>query len=170
MAGLKITMQRNFVKLCQHSKMTTMRCSYLATICVILLLSCNKDKKFPCFPETATGRIIGFDPCVYYNSSDTVYGAGFVLEINNGLSRDTVATYQIPNGLFDFPEIDPVLATNGAFLFPIELQDNYKIRFSYRRPFDNELTAYVCPGNINIALFYWATKGEQVLVNCVSKL
>lgn len=132
--------------------------------------SCRKDSTSSCYALTGTGRIIGFDPCAYYENPDDVSGAGFVLEIDNGFSKDTFATYQVPNGLFDFPEIDYWESVNGAFLFPQELQDDYKIRFSYKTPTENEKVAYACLAIVNTGPFFAATKGRQLLLKCISKI
>ncbi len=136
---------------------------------IITVTSCKKDKRLKCYNTTSTGRIIGFDPCSYYKDPAHVYGYGFVLEIDNGTTKDTVANYQIPDGLFVFPPIENWNAYNGEFLFAADLQDRYKISFSYKTASGSELISVVCPGIINLGPYSQAVKNRQVLLSCISK-
>ena len=142
---------------------------FLILLTTLLAFGCKKDKVPKCYTEEGIGRIIGYNPCGHYKDPNKVYGTGFVLEIGKGASKDTVATYQIPDGIFEFPEIDYWAAVNGAFLFPKELQNRYQINFTYKIASENEKTAYVCPANVNLGPYYGAVKDRQVLVSCITK-
>lgn len=133
------------------------------------MLGCKKVKTRTCYTEVGIGRIIGYDPCGHYKAPNKVFGAGFVLEIDRGISKDSVVTYQIPEGLFEFPVIDYWATANGAFLFPIELQNRYKISFTYKVATGNDKEGYVCSGNVNLGPYNQAVKERQILVSCISK-
>ena len=92
-----------------------------------------------------------------------------MIELDKSTSKDTVLTYQIPDNLFIFPEIDELKAINGLFLFPVELQNQYKIQFSYKLPSDNEKISFPCLAIVNLGPVYSATKGRQILTSCISK-
>lgn len=141
----------------------------IVILIIITVTSCKKDKRLKCYSTTTTGRIIGFDPCSYYKDPAHVYGYGFVIEIDNGATKDTVANYQIPDGLFVFPPIETWVAYNGDFLFASDLQDRYKISFSYKIATGSELISFVCPGIVNQGPYYQAVKNRQVLISCISK-
>lgn len=143
---------------------------FLFLILIITFVTgCKKDKRLKCYNTASTGRIIGFDPCSYYKDPSHVYGYGFAIEIDKGTTKDTVATYQIPDGLFVFPPIESWVAYNGEFLFATDLQDRYKISFTYKIASGSELISIVCPGIINLGPYYQAVKNRQVLISCVTK-
>lgn len=146
-----------------------MKFNFLLMVSIFILNGCKKNKTQTCYAEKGIGRIIGYDPCGYYKNPDKIYGAGFVIEIDKGTTKDTMVTYKIPDGLFEFPEIDYWSTVNGNFLFPTQLQNRYKINFSYKMATESEKMGYVCPDIVNLGPFYGATKGKQILINCVSK-
>lgn len=134
---------------------------------VSTLFGCKKETT-NCNP-TSKGRIIGYDPCRHYSTATSnVQGSGFVIEIDNDTSKDTVVTYGIPNGLFQFPAISNYAATNGWFLYAPETQNKLLIKFDYRFAFDNEKSAVLCKDNIYIAPFNSAVKGREIFITCIS--
>lgn len=138
-------------------------------IILLGIMSCKKNTAPTCYSVKATGRIIGYDPYAYYKNTQKVYGAGFVIELDKTTSKDTFFTYQIPDNLFIFPQIDERNAMNGDFLFPVALQNQYNIQFSYKVPSANEQISFACPGIVNLGPVYNATKGKQLLIACISK-
>jgi len=71
-------------------------------IATLTFFGCKKDKSQKCYSENGKGRIIGYDPCAHFVQANKTYGAGFVLELDKTTSKDTVVTYQIPEGIFTF--------------------------------------------------------------------
>jgi hypothetical protein len=126
-------------------------------------------KKNSCETIISKGRIIGYDPCRYYTPSNKIKNAGFVIEIDNGTSKDTVVNYSIPQDLFDFPDIDGFTATNGQFLYPADIQEKFKIKFNYRVTPDNEMTAILCNSMVFTGPFYAAVKDKEIVIFCISK-
>ena len=141
---------------------------FLFLIAAFTIFGCKKDKSPKCYSETGKGRIIGYDPCAHFKQANRVYGAGFVIELDKTTSKDTVVTYQIPEGLFVFkPEY--IDGSYSSYLFRPEVKDLFKINFKYKVAADNEKTTIVCPGNINTADFSAAVRGREIFVSCVSK-
>ncbi|MCK9403781.1 MAG: hypothetical protein M0Q26_10320, partial [Chitinophagaceae bacterium] len=68
-----------------------------------MFFSCKKEKTGLCQNVSSRGRIIGYDPCRYYTPINKRKDAGFVIEIDNGIAKDTVVNYSIPEHLFLFP-------------------------------------------------------------------
>ena len=136
---------------------------------MLIILGCRKDTSKTCYPEKGVGRIIGYDPCGYYSNPNKVNGAGFVIEIDKGILKDTVLTYQIPDGLFEFPMIDYLSTVNGNYLFSPEFQSRYRINFNYKTATEMEKMGYACPAIVNLGPIYAATKGNQILVSCIVK-
>ncbi len=141
---------------------------FLFLIAVLLLLGCKKDKSPKCYSITGKGRIIGYDPCAHFVQANRVYGAGFVLELDKTTSKDTVVTYQIPEGLFTFkPEY--IDGSYSSYLFRPAVQDLFKINFMYKVTADNEKTFIVCSGLVNTADFGAAVRGREIFASCISK-
>ncbi len=133
---------------------------------VLIIEGCKK--KNLCETVTSRGRIIGFDPCHYYTPSNNLKGAGFVIEIDNGMMKDTVVNYSIPQDIFQFPNVDDFAATNGQFLYTPDIQDKLKIKFNYRFALYNEKTAVLCNGMVWTGPFYAAVKGKEIFITCIS--
>lgn len=127
---------------------------------------CKKKKS--CESVISIGRIIGYDPCSYYTPSNNIKDAGFVIEIDNTTNKDTVVSYDIPNDIFQFPDVDGFTATNGQFLYPLDVQHKFKIKFNYRFAEENEKTAIICSWDINTAPFNAAVKGKEIFITCIS--
>ncbi|HRP33074.1 MAG TPA: hypothetical protein PKV73_14345 [Agriterribacter sp.] len=124
----------------------------------VVQFGCKKDNNCK---DKVKGRIIGFHPCWYYAPSNERKDGGFVIEIEDGSSKDTVVSFQIPSNLFPFPEINQMAAINGQYLYPPSLQDQFKIELSYRLIPETEGTFVLCLGNVNIAPFLQATEGQR---------
>lgn len=141
--------------------LTTTALLFLILICAN---SCKKDKA--CV-ATSKGRIIGYDPCLNFSTFGKVQGAGFVIEIDNGASKDTTVTYGIPERQFVFQQsyIDPGYS---SYLFRPEVQNLFKLKFNYRLAGSNELSFVPCNGMINTAYFQAAVKGREIFVSCIS--
>lgn len=135
---------------------------------LIMFLSCKKEKTGLCQNVSSRGRIIGYDPCRYYTPINKRKDAGFVIEIDNGITKDTVVNYSIPEGFFQFPYINDYAAMNGQFLYALDIQDKFKIKFNYRFALDNEKTAVPCLANIWTAPFNAAVKGKEIFITCIS--
>jgi hypothetical protein len=136
---------------------------------LLIIYSCEKHKDIPCEPS-AKGRIIGYHPCRHNSwATSHVQGLGFVVEIDNGISKDTAVTYGIPNDLLEFPAINDYAAMNGSFLYHRSVQDQLLVRFNYRFASDNEKTGVLCLANIWTAPFDAVVKGKEIFISCVSK-
>ncbi len=148
-----------------------MKTYFILTVLIFFLAlfsssSCKKTKE--CL-ATSKGRIIGYDPCRYYTPINKIKDAGFVIEIDNGVTKDTVVSYNISDDLFQFPYIDGNTATNGQFLYTPDTQDKFKIKFNYRFALENEKTAVICLANIWTGPFYAAVKGKEIFITCISQ-
>ena len=141
---------------------------FFIVVAVFVITGCKKNKVSGCYAETAKGRIIGYHPCGSYVQANRVFGAGFVLELDKTTSKDTVVTYQIPEGLFIFkPEY--IDGSYSSYLFRPEVQDLFKINFKYKVAGDNEKTFIVCNGMINTAWYDAAVRNREIFVSCISK-
>lgn len=133
-----------------------------------IVLGCKKKDNL-CETVSSKGRIIGYNPCRYYTPINKRKDAGFVIEIDNGITKDTVVNYNISDGLFQFPYIDDNAATNGQFLYTSDIQNKFKIKFNYRFALENEKTAVLCLANIWTGPFYAAVKGKEIFITCISQ-
>ena len=161
------SMQRYGHKNC-HLKNHFMKQIIVITPLVFLITSCKKNKVANCYPENANARIIGYDPCRHFLTFNKVAGAGFVIEIDKGNSKDTVVTYSVPEGVFDF-QSNYIDASYSSYLFKPNVQDLFRIKFSYREVTNNEKTFVVCNGMINTAHFFASVKGREIFILCISK-
>ncbi|MDP1763710.1 MAG: hypothetical protein Q8L07_07455 [Sediminibacterium sp.] len=149
---------------------------------LVSFFSCNKEnteltqttvvKPNPdsCATVSSKGRIIGFDYCYNFMSAQKVMGAGFIIEIDNGATRDTALTYGIPDSLFQFLPSDRV---DGMFpyLFKPEVQDKFKIKFNYTFTSNNAFHNYDCnvPANIQLPPLF-SFRRKEILITCISPL
>jgi len=150
----------------KHNKF--LKAIFIITLPSLLFSYCKKNDN-KCEVVSTNGRIIGYNPCRYYTPINDMLNPGFVIEIDNTTSKDTVIIYAIPTDLFQFPNIDESSAINGQFLYEPVLQDKFKIKFTYRFVPDNEKTAVVCRGNIYTAPFDAVIRGKEVSITCISK-
>ena len=126
-----------------------------------------KPKPDSCATVSSKGRIIGWNPCCHFMNSNKVMGAGFIIEIDNGATRDTVASYNMPDGLFQFlPSY--ILDSHSNYLFVPDVQDKFKIKFNYRFVPDDEKKYCLCSGSVYTGGFFIATKGKQIVITCIS--
>lgn len=132
---------------------------------LILFFSCKK-KNETCETANTNGRIIGYDPCRRYDKVP-LKDAGFVIEIDNGATKDTTVKYGMPDNLFVF-QTSYIDGSYSSYLFRPEVQDKFKIKFKYRYAADNEKTTVICDGMVNTAPFYAAVKGTEVFLSCIS--
>lgn len=133
---------------------------------VLSIEGCKKKKL--CEKVYYSGRIIGYNPCWYYSPVNNRADAGFVVEIDNSINKDTVVSYNIANDIFQFPSVDDFSASNGQFLYAAVAQDKFQIKFNFRFAPQTEKTAIVCRGNVYTAPFDAAVKGKEVIINCIS--
>lgn len=141
---------------------------FLFVIAVFAILSCKKDQSPNCYSESAKGRIIGYHPCATYIQANRIKGAGFVVELDKITSKDTVVTYQIPEGLFVFkPEY--IDGSYSSYLFRPGIQNLFKVNFNYKVPANGEKTIIVCNGMINTAHFDVAVREREIFVSCITK-
>lgn len=141
--------------------------SYYLIISALLITISGCDKsKLKCENIASTGRIIGYNPCLNYTTFNKVSGAGFVIEIDNGLSKDTAVTYDISEGLFVFL---PSYIDNAysSFLFRPEVQNLFRIKFNYK--ISNQKTIVLC-FNQNTADFLRAVREKEIDIFCIDKL
>jgi hypothetical protein len=133
-----------------------------------ILLTGGCKKKNLCETVASKGRIIGYNPCRYYNPLNNRKDPGFVIEVDNGANKDTVVSYNIPTDIFQFPNVDDFAATTGQFLYAPNIQDKFQIKFNYRFTPEVEKTAVLCLANIWTAPFDAAVKGKEIFITCIS--
>ncbi|MBK8712088.1 MAG: hypothetical protein IPL97_09485 [Niastella sp.] len=141
---------------------------FLFLFAVTSIFSCKKDKSSKCYSETGKGRIIGYHPCADFVQANKIYGAGFVIELDKATSKDTLVSFQIPEGLFSFkPEY--IDGSYSSYLFKPEIQNLFKINFKYKIAGDNEKTNIICNGMVNTAWYDAAIRNREIFVSCISK-
>lgn len=150
------------------------------------LVSCNKEnavavvkpKPDPCINTSSKGRIIGFDPSMSFLNFDTArfikydstLGPGYIIEIDNGATKDTSLTYRISTTLFKF---QPSTYNIGSlYLFKKEYQDSLKVKFNCRFALDNEKTeVFYASATNDPVLYIWpnfSKNKKEIVVSCVS--
>lgn len=163
-------LQRKSDYVCRRFKNSSMKYTKFLGILILfgILIIEGCKKKNLCEIVSSKGRIIGYNPCRYYTPLNNRKDAGFVIEIDNGSNKDTVVSYNIPNDIFQFPNVDDFAATNGQFLYTPDVQDIFQIKFNYRFTPENEKTAVLCLANIWTAPFNAAVKSKEVYITCIS--
>ena len=127
-----------------------------------------KPKPDSCATVSSKGRIIGFDYCYNFMSEKKVIGAGFIIEIDNGATRDTALTYCIPDSLFQFLPSDKVDG-KYPYLFKPEIQDKFKIKFNYTFTISNAFHNYACNVTTEFQLHpLFGVRRKEILLTCVS--
>ena len=126
------------------------------------LTNCQKKDVLPSTDCTREAYIIGFDPC---RGTD-----GKALVIALTAPRDTVLTYNFPEGVYDFPPTiyaDP----RTSFLFPDSVRRAYKVRLGYRVTPPEELFSGICRANVPLAAFLRAVGNgkRQISITCAQK-
>ncbi len=145
-----------------------MKLIFLFLVAAISTFSCKKDKSPKCYSEIGYGRIIGYHPCADFVQANKVYGAGFVIELDKATSMDTLVTFRIPEGLFNFkPEY--IDGSYSSYLFKPEIQNLFKINFKYKIAGDNEKTNIICNGMVNTAWYDAVIRNREIFVSCISK-
>lgn len=159
----------NFVAECKTMNICNSMKQLLFFILLILVLaSCKKNKTANCHSISAKGRIIGYHPCANYIQANRVYGAGFVVEIDKTTSKDTVVTFQIPEGFFILKP-DYIDGSYSSYLFRPAVQDMFKINFNFKIAPDNEKTNIICNGMVNTADYTASVRNKEIFISCVSK-
>lgn len=155
-----------------------------------VLFSCNKEKIVSdqvaavvkpnpdtCVNVSSKGRIIGFNPFMSFLNFDTArfvkydntLGPGYVIEIENGVTKDTVITYRITttNNFLLKPSHDNI---GSLYLFKREFQDSLKIKFNYKLV--NEKTeVFILTNTMTNVASIWVNFikiKEEVILSCVS--
>lgn len=146
------------------------------TSLIILLFGCNTDRakevivvkpensvqtpKDTCLNVSSKGRIIGFNPFMSFLNFDTsrfvkwdsTLGPGYLIEIENGLTKDTVITYRITYNNFILSPSKNKTASMG--FFKSEYQDSLKIRFNYK----------IVDNKTKLIPFFSTTDGAYVII------
>ena len=127
-----------------------------------------KPKPDSCATVSSKGRIIGFDYCYNFMSEKKIMGAGFIIEIDNGATRETALTYCIPDSLFQFLPSDKVDG-KYPYLFKPEIQDKFKIKFNYTFTISNAFHNYACNVTTEFQLHpLFGVRRKEILLTCVS--
>ena len=162
------SMQHFKDKNCQKSKLLFMKLLFFLTLFILMFSSCKKNKNSNCYSTNGKGRIIGYHPCANYVQANRLFGAGFVVEIDKTTKKDTVETFQIPEGFFIFkPEY--IDASYSSYLFKPEVQDIFKITFAYKIAEINQKTNIVCNGMVNTADYTASIRNREILISCILK-
>ena len=89
-------------------------------------------------------------------------------EIDKTTKKDTVETFQIPEGFFIFkPEY--IDASYSSYLYKPEVQDIFKITFAYKIAEINQKTNIVCNGMVNTADYTASIRNREILISCILK-
>jgi hypothetical protein len=131
-----------------------MRVTYLLIFCLLSVSCARSDNKI----YYAEGFIVGFDPCTGAYPED--YNKGFIIITQ---SKDTLLTYNLPNGIYSFP-ISYFTSYKNTFLFPDSVKENFKIDFSYSIVPDNEKKASFCFGDIYQGDFISFVRDRQITI------
>lgn len=133
-------------------------------------------KDTTCVTLSAKGRIIGFDPTMNFLNFDTsrfinydpTLGPGYLVEIDNALTRDTVITYRIKTNNFTFSPSHDKIAS--FYLFKPEFQDSLKIKFNYKTVIEKTIVFAVfnTGGTESSRWFYFLKNRKEVALSCVS--
>jgi hypothetical protein len=137
----------------------------------------NADR---CLNPTSKGRIIGFNPWqsflnfdtsrfINYNSSLGL-GPGYLIELDNGITKDTCITYRMTYKDFTIsPTKDNI---DFLYLFKRDFQDSLKIKFNYHTVSDNtQLVKFAATGNTQVLFVIWDNfikNKKEVILSCVS--
>ena len=131
----------------------------LATITVLLFVdSCKKEMMWD------SAYIVGFNPCTATYSD--LHNKGYILITID--SRDTVATYNLPKDLFDFP-ISYFSNFESNCLFPDSARFIYRIRIKYSITPEKEKTVTECSSDIFLGIYYQYVKFRQITLHSARK-
>lgn len=172
---------------------------YLAyyLIIIIILSGCVKDQNElnniqtsstiensnvdSCLNPASKGRIIGFNPWQSFLNFDTSrfinynsllgLGPGYLIEIDNGTTKDTCITYRMTYKDFIIrPTKDNI---DFLYLFKSDYQDSLKIKFNYHTVSDNtQLVKFAATGYTQVLFGIWdkfIENKKEISLSCVSK-
>jgi hypothetical protein len=127
----------------------------LLPVCVVLPAGCDDDE----YSNLVEGYIVGSFACEEVNSEGQATGdlteRGYCILLEGSENADfkwpmDFYTFDLPSGLFEFPEEIILPGTNGndcgPWFFPANSRSVYKIKFSYRVLNKKERAKYACGG------------------------
>ncbi|RYY57548.1 MAG: hypothetical protein EOO09_02120 [Chitinophagaceae bacterium] len=130
---------------------------------LLFLTSCNK-KPTGCENPSKEGRIIGFNPCEYYESDTTLRLTGLVVELDIKGKKDTVFAGGIPIEKLSLPAKNEVDLVNGQFLYRPDVKE--RLHFRYELAMDLQPALRVCAPVIPIAEYTRAIAGPDKFLTC----
>ena len=127
---------------------------FLTLACFAATVSACKDDSAELAEEE--GFIIGFDQCAVNAPHD-----GFFIA-TVGESSDTLLTYNLPEGLFDFPDKLFESYKITPYFWYQEQRTMYKLKFRYRKSADQRFQ-YACQADINLAFPIYDSPKIEIL-------
>lgn len=100
------------------------------------------------------GHVVGFDPCTIRHSYKPI---GYAI-ISHDL-EDTVMTYNFPDSIFNIPSNYFSNYMSSGY-FPNKARYEFKIRMTYRSPYENEVVILLCTADFNQSDF---ARAKQVI-------
>lgn len=144
---------------------------YILSILVFisLIISCEEDDPDPC-TNLEEAYIIGYDPCggFYPDTTNWEYmkAGGYIVALTE--RDDTVATYNLPDTLYNFP-IEYFDDRQYNCYFPRSQWDTYKINVTYKFASEDEKIVSGCTTDIATADFSIITNNKQIIIQCVTR-
>lgn len=141
----------------------------------------EKPTQDTCMNPESQGRIIGFNPWqsflnydtsrfINYNSSLGL-GPGYLIELDNGTTKDTCITYRMTYKDFTFSPIKENI--DFLYLFKSDYQDSLKIKFNYHTVSNNtQLVKFGMDGNTQVLFGIWdrfIKNKKEISLSCVSR-
>jgi len=128
---------------------------------------CDKQST-GCENPSMKGRIIGYNPCLYFSADNDHQSAGVVIEVDQGNRKDTVVTYSLSREAVTFPQVNSADAIAGVYLYNQVDQDQLKVEFELRESQSRVLI--VCPSTANMTGYGRAVKDNEVVISCLRRM
>ena len=125
---------------------------------LVLILSCKKEVMWD------SAYVVGFDPCT--GAYPDSLNKGYILITID--SKDTVATYNLQNDIFDFPE-SYFANYKSNCLFPDSMRYNFRVRIKYSFTEEKNKVASFCFADIYQGIFYQYTNNRQITLHSARK-
>ena len=134
--------------------------------------------KDTCVNPSSKGKVIGFNPLMNFLNFDTsrfikydsTLGPGYLIEIDNDITKDTVICYRIITDHFQYKPLQGNIAS--LYLFNQQYQDSLKIKFNYHIITDKTEIKPFAVTDIEYARFSiwfnYIKNKKEIAMSCVS--
>jgi hypothetical protein len=157
-----------------------MKAKILRLVVITLLFSlmgagCEKEDEYSPLVE---GYIVGSFICYEIGSDGQATGnqteRGYCILLESDENTDShwpmdFYTFDLPPGLFDFPEDIYNSSDGGPVFFPENIRNKFKIKFEYRKIGESERVNFSCGSYAMSIPFPWENY-DQVSLKNVSKI